>query len=194
MTTLILGLGNVLMGDDGFGPHVVRAFEEQFVAGPGVAVVDLGTPGLDLTPWLADADHVIVVDTIRANDPPGTLRVYEKEDVVRHVPFSRLGPHDPGLKESLLMLDFAGRAPRTVTLIGVVPHRVALDTALSPAVRAAVPPAVEAITDALARFDVVLERRAPAEGEADVYYPWWRDSVASPLSAVESSESGIGRP
>ena len=157
--TFILGLGNVLMGDDGFGPFVVRAFEAQYELGPGVEVIDLGTPGLDLTPWLADADHVIVVDTVRTNDAPGTLHSYEKQDIVRHVPFSRVSPHDPGLKESLLMLAFAGRAPRRLTLIGVVPARVALGTALSRAVRDAVPAVIGAIHTALAQAGIEVSRR-----------------------------------
>ena len=73
--TYVLGLGNVLMGDDGFGPTVVRAFGQRYDAGPEVEVVDLGTPGLDLTPWMSDAWHVVIVDTIKAQLPPGSLRI-----------------------------------------------------------------------------------------------------------------------
>ena len=71
--TNVLGLGNVLMGDDGFGPAVVRAFENAYAVGPDVLVVDVGTPGLDLTPWLADVDRVIIVDTVKSELPPGAL-------------------------------------------------------------------------------------------------------------------------
>ena len=122
-------------------------------------MIDLGTPGLDLTPWFADADHIIVVDTVRANEPPGTLRIYHKDDIVRHVPFARVGPHDPGVKETLLTLEFAGRAPDTVTLIGVVPSRVAMGTVLSDAVASAVPAALTAIIDQLQHLDVPVRRR-----------------------------------
>ena len=69
--TYVLGLGNVLMGDDGFGPAVVRAFEEQYAVASDVTVVDLGTPGLDLSPWLADAEHVVLVDTVRRRSTAG---------------------------------------------------------------------------------------------------------------------------
>src|SRR5690242_13002275 len=95
--TYVLGLGNVLMGDDGFGPEVVRAFQEQYEVCGEVSVVDLGTPGLDLTPWLIDASLVVIVDTIRTNLPPGALRCYEKDDLLQHAPTARVGPHDPGL-------------------------------------------------------------------------------------------------
>jgi hydrogenase maturation protease len=170
--TFILGLGNVLMGDDGFGPAVVRAFEEQYVVDPEVEIVDLGTPGLDLMPWLADARHAIIVDTVRADEPPGTLRLYDKRDLVRHVPFARVGPHDPGVKESVLALEFAGRAPHTVALIGAVPGRVALGTELSPPVRAAVPGAVAAIVAALERLRIHVRPRSNRRVTPDPYCPW----------------------
>jgi len=149
-TTFVLGLGNVLMGDDGFGPAVVHAFEDAYVVvGDHVDVVDLGTPGLDLAPWLADADRVILIDTVKAKLPPGTLRLYDKADLVRATPSIRAGPHDPGVKEALLALEFAGRSPRELTLVGVVPARIEMGLHLSPAVRAAVPKAVAAVVAAL---------------------------------------------
>lgn len=145
----VLGIGNVLMGDDGFGPAVVRAFDAAYRVGPDVNVVDIGTPGLDLVPWLADVDRVVIVDTVKSDLPPGTMRQYDKGDVTRHPPSVRAGPHDPGVKEALLTLEFAGRAPRELTLIGVVPARTGLAVFLSPPVEAAVAPAVAAIVRAL---------------------------------------------
>jgi hydrogenase maturation protease len=150
--TYVLGLGNTLMGDDGLGPAVVREFEETYEFDSGVEVVDLGTPGLDLTPWFADTPHVIIVDTVNAALPPGSIRVFEKEDVMKHAPLARVSPHDPGVKETLATLDFAGRAPDTVTVIGVVPGLVRLSLALSEPVQMAVPNAVQAIVAALERF------------------------------------------
>jgi hydrogenase maturation protease len=145
-TTFILGLGNVLMGDDGFGPYVARLFDAEYEVGAGAEVIDVGTPGLDLTPWLADARNVIIVDTVRASAPPGTLKLYDKAEIVRHAPVSRVGPHDPGVKETLLTLEFAGRAPETVTLVGVVPARGDRhDVERSGA--AAVPTAISAVVD-----------------------------------------------
>ena len=172
--TVVLGLGNVLMGDDGFGPAAVRAFEETYAVGPDVTVVDVGTPGLDLTPWLADVDRVIIVDTVKSGVPPGTLRVFDKTDVLRRPPSVRVGPHDPGVKEALLMLEFAGRAPRELALIGVEPERTEMAVQLSPAVRAALPLAVEAIAALLPRFGEQTTRRAwPAAA-----HPWWARAVA----------------
>ncbi|HMD34871.1 MAG TPA: HyaD/HybD family hydrogenase maturation endopeptidase [Vicinamibacterales bacterium] len=171
--TKVLGLGNVLMGDDGFGPAVVRAFDAMYEAGPDVEVIDLGTPGLDLMPWLADVDSVIIVDTVKSDLPPGSMRFYDKRDLLGHVPSLRTGPHDPGLSETLRTLEFAGRAPQRVALIGVVPERVAMGLELTPVARAAVPCAVEVITAVLRQFGIaVLRRDAPAPP-----VPWWSTSA-----------------
>jgi len=148
----VLGLGNVLMSDDGLGPVAVRAFEAEYVVPADVQVVDLGTPGLDLLPWLADIDRVIIVDTVKSDRPPGSVRLYEKADLLRYPPAARVGPHDPGVKEALQALEFAGRAPRELTLIGVVPASTAIGIELTPPVRAAVATVLVAIEVTLARF------------------------------------------
>lgn len=171
----ILGLGNVLMGDDGFGPAVVRAFDAQYEAGDDVDVVDLGTPGLDLSPWLADVDRIILVDTVKSDAAPGTMRIYSKDDVLRHLPTMRVGPHDPGVKEALLILDFAGRGPREVVLIGVVPERTSMTLELSAAVAAAVPAAIGAIVDALQQFGIAVTRREAAADPPS----WWEQRQPS---------------
>jgi hydrogenase maturation protease len=156
--TFVLGLGNVLMGDDGFGPAAVRAFADTFAVGSDVEVVDLGTPGLDLTPWLADARHVVIVDTVKASLPPGTMRIYDKDDLTRYAPFARTGPHDPGVKECVLTLEFAGRAPDVMTVVGVVPASTEMGLELSPEVAAAIPDAVAAIADALVTHGEAVSR------------------------------------
>jgi hydrogenase maturation protease len=167
--TSVLGLGNVLMSDDGFGFAVIRAFQAEYVVGSDVEVVDLGTPGLDLTPWLADAKQVIIIDTVNTGQAPGTLRVYDKRELMRHVPSARAGPHDPGVKEALLALDFAGRGPSAFALIGIVPARIEMGLDLTPAVRAMLPAAVELLAKTLQLFGArVTRREQPA-----LQHPWW---------------------
>jgi len=69
----VIGLGNVFLGDDGFGPLAVETFRSQFAYGPEVEVLDLGTPGLDLAPYLYDRKLVVIVDAV-AFALPGTTR------------------------------------------------------------------------------------------------------------------------
>jgi hydrogenase maturation protease len=165
----VLGIGNVLMGDDGFGPAAVRAFEAAHDTGADVEVVDVGTPGLDLMPWFCDADALIIVDTVKSDAPPGTIRIYDKPAILEHAPAVRVGPHDPGVKDALHAVEFAGRGPRAVTLVGVVPQHVGMSTDLSQPVRDAIPAAVAAVAHTLVEYGQAVTRRAqPAALSA-----WW---------------------
>jgi hydrogenase maturation protease len=167
--TYVLGLGNVLMGDDGFGPAVARAFDAAYEVDGDVEVVDLGTPGLDLMPWFFDAEQLVIVDTVKSDAAPGTLRVYNKPDILKHLPSVRVGPHDPGVKEALLTLEFAGRGPSDVVLIGAVPKDVGMSTELSAPVANAVPGALALLVDALTHLGHTVRRRSTPDGAR----PWW---------------------
>jgi hydrogenase maturation protease len=169
----ILGIGNVLMGDDGFGPFVVEALSSRYAFREDVTVLDVGTPGLDLAPFLIGADTIIVIDTVRSDGPPGALRLYRRDDILRHRPAERLGPHDPGFKQTLLSIDFAGCAPGEVLLIGVIPERTAPTPRLSQAVRDAVPAALDAVIAELGRLGVVPVEERDVEPTA----PWWERAV-----------------
>jgi hydrogenase maturation protease len=165
----VLGLGNVLMSDDGFGPFVVRVLEAAYECPPDVEFVDAGTPGLDLTPYLLDAEAVIFVDTVTSRGVPGELRIYDRDAILKVPPQTRTGGHDPALKEALLTVAAAGSGPSRVTLVGVIPDWIATGVVLSPRLEAAVEPAVRAVVDALGTLGVRLARREhPA-----VPHIWW---------------------
>jgi hydrogenase maturation protease len=165
----VIGLGNVLMGDDAFGPHVACVLDAGWDCGERVTVLDLGTPGLDLTPFISDVDYLVIVDTVRSEGAPGELRCYRRDQILRHPPGPRLSPHDPGVKEALLFAEFAGAGPREVLLVGVIPASTAQGLSLSPAVRAAVAPALLAVFAELARLGVAPQRR-PGARPPDL---WW---------------------
>jgi len=155
----VLGLGNVLMGDDGFGPFAVRVLEATYETPDGVEFVDVGTPGLDLTPYLLGMEAVIFVDTVKSAGHAGELRIYDRSDILRHPPQTRTGGHDPALKEALLTVDAVGNGPKDVTLVGVIPAWVATGVTLSPPVETAIGPAIAAIGQTLAALGVTLKRR-----------------------------------
>ena len=165
----VLGLGNVLMGDDALGPWVIEALQAGWEFPEGVSVLDVGTPGLDLTPFLADAETVILVDTVKANAPPGTLRVYSRAQLAIRAPSPRVSPHDPGLTEALFALDFVGSGPRDVILVGVVPAATEQGVGLSPAVSGAVDRAAGEVVALLSCLAKAPRRRRGAIPAA----PWW---------------------
>lgn len=168
----VLGLGNVLMGDDAVGPWVVEELQAHWEFPEGVSVLDVGTPGLDLTPYLADADTIVLVDSVRADAPPGSLRVYSGRELLSRPPQPRVSPHDPGLTEALFLLDFGGAAPRDVILVGVVPGRVAKGVGLSAEVRGAVGKAALEVVGRLDRLGLAARRRVAPTATA----PWWESA------------------
>jgi hydrogenase maturation protease len=165
----VLGLGNVLMGDDAAGPWVVEHLRASYDVGPGVSLTDVGTPGLDLVPHIGGARVVVLVDTVKAAGLAGELRLYRKEEILKHPPGPRTSPHDPGVKETLLYLDMAGQGPEEVLLVGIVPGRVEKGLGLTREVAEAVPAAAEAVVAELRRLGIPVERR---EGAASAR-PWW---------------------
>jgi hydrogenase maturation protease len=161
------------MGDDAFGPWVIEELLARCEIPGAVSVVDVGTPGLDLTPYLGGADAVVLVDTVKADGPPGRIHVYEKEQLLRLPAAPRLSPHDPGLAEALLALTLAESAPREAVLVGAVPASVAMGVGLSRPLRRAVAPAAVEVVRRLAALGVTCWPRAD-QAETS---PWWERPV-----------------
>jgi len=169
----VLGMGNVLMGDDGAGPYTIAELAARYRFPDTVTVMDIGTPGLDLAPYLIGVDTLILVDTVRADAPAGSIRTYHKHDLLKHPLPPRLSPHDPALGHCLTTLEMAGCAPRETVLVGIVPGKTELGPGLSAPVRSAVPLAVARVVDELAALHIQLEPRTPV-ASPDI---WWETPV-----------------
>lgn len=178
MRISVLGMGNVLMGDDGAGPHALASFAAQYAVSEEVTILDIGTPGLDLVPHIAGVDTVILLDTVRSDAAPGTIRAYDKSTLLRAKLPPRLSPHDPAVGQCLAMLEIAGCGPREVLLIGIVPETASFGPGLTPAVQGAIPAVVGHIVTALRARGVPVERR-PCPEVPDL---WWEVPVATCLS------------
>lgn len=165
----VLGMGNVLMGDDALGPHVARLLESRYLVPDGVEIEDVGTPGLDLAPYLDGARAVIVVDTVLADGSAGTIRTYRRDELLASPLPDRTSPHQPGLRESLMAAELTSGMPDDVILVGVVPHDTEARTGLSPALRDALDDVVHTVVTELEALGVALEPREPP-GRLDL---WW---------------------
>jgi hydrogenase maturation protease len=171
----VYGLGNILMGDDALGPYVAEVLAATYTMPPEVTVADLGTPGLDLAPYLAGVDALVLVDTVRATGAPGDIREYRLPDILRHPPQPRLSPHDPGVKESLLLASALGQGPSDVLLIGVIPQGTATGIGLSRPVWQAVPIVVALVIAELHRLGLAVGVRERFE----VPHIWWEQPAAA---------------
>jgi hydrogenase maturation protease len=166
----VLGIGNVLLGDDGVGPALVHLVESEYELPPQVVFEDLGTPGLELLAHVAGYEAVIFVDAVADEGAPGTVRIYDRRAITAASPALRVGPHDPALGDTILALEFAGEGPRDVVLVGVIAKSTDSGVSLSPEVRAALPAAVDAVLAELHRLGAEPKRRTESLSRQ---MPWW---------------------
>ena len=135
---LVLGLGNVLCGDDGLGVAAVARLAERFEIAPEVRLADGGTLGLALLGLFDGIDEVLLVDAILADAAPGALVALDGDEVAPAAR-SRLSVHQVGVADLLDALDLLGARPRRLALVGLVPERIELGMERSPAVERALP-------------------------------------------------------
>ena len=148
---VILGVGNVLMSDEGVGVHTVTALEHGWDFPEGVRCVDGGTSTNELLGDLEDLDHLIVIDAVAAGLEPGGMVRLEGAAVPAAFT-TKLSPHQVGIADLLATLTFMGRAPKHVLLLGVEPKRLTLDLELSSTVAARVPQLCAQVVEELGRL------------------------------------------
>lgn len=150
MKTLVLGLGNRLMTDDGFGPCAIDALAAAEAGNSGVTLLDGGTLGLDLLPALAEADRLIVIDALDSGGRPGEIVRLEGEEVPRAFA-TKLSIHQAGLKDLLAVAELTGDLPAEVVVWGAQPASLELGLELTPALAAVVPEVTDLVMRELAR-------------------------------------------
>ncbi len=132
MKTLILGVGNLLLSDEGFGVHFVRHLQAHYRFPDEVELFDAGTLGLMVTHKLEEAERVYIVDALAAPGEPGEFRRYAKDDfLLKRIPV-KLSPHQVGVQEMLLVSELRGCCPQEVHLLGVIPASLSPGAELSP--------------------------------------------------------------
>ncbi|MFO0600303.1 MAG: HyaD/HybD family hydrogenase maturation endopeptidase [Myxococcaceae bacterium] len=155
---VVLGVGNVLMSDEGVGVHTVNELEKRFEFPENVRCVDGGTSTQELMGDLENLDHLIVIDAVRSGAAPATVLRLEGAAVPAAFT-TKLSPHQVGISDLLATLTLLGREPKNVVLLGVEPAVLSLDLNLSPTVAARVPELLTKVLDELARCGVRLRGR-----------------------------------
>jgi hydrogenase maturation protease len=155
---LVLGLGNVLLEDDGVGGAAVSLLRERFHVPRGAQVLDGGTLGLSLLPYLQAADAVILVDAIRAAAAPGTVVRLDGDDVAPAVA-TRLSPHQVGVADLLEGARWLDGYPAHLVLLGLVPSSMELAVGLSAQVHASLPALVDRVVQEAEALGFVFEPR-----------------------------------
>ncbi len=184
---LLLGIGNLLWADEGFGVRCVEAMAAHYRFGPSVTLLDGGTQGIYLVDQVRAAEVLVVFDAVDYGLPPGTLKRVEGDEVPQFLGAKKMSLHQTGFQEVLALADLLGNAPRHLLLIGVQP--VELDDfggSLRPEVKAAVGPAIDLALAYLAAHGVrPLEETALAAGVCAAV-----DAVAAKVAGIAKDPAG----
>jgi hydrogenase maturation protease len=158
MNILLLGIGNVLWADEGFGVRVIERLQKSYRFPDNVKVMDGGTQGVYLVEHVQAADVLIVFDAVDYGLPPATLKQIENDDVPNFLGAKKMSLHQTGFQEVLAMAQMLGGYPQHLLLIGVQPEE--LDDyggSLRPTVKAQIQPAIDAALTFLKGFDISVE-------------------------------------
>ncbi len=182
---LVLGIGNLLWADEGFGVRCVEALNAGWTFADNVTVMDGGTQGLYLLPYVQEADCLLVFDAVDYGDAPGTMREVIGDQVPRFMGAKKMSLHQTGFQEVLMAAELTNKLPQELVLIGVQPEELEdYGGSLRDVVKAQMVPALnlaldwlerwgaagrlrdgaaEAITDAALAIELYEGERPPAE-------------------------------
>ncbi len=149
---LVLGVGNILLGDEGVGVRTIEALQAGYDLPDSVQALDGGTAGMDLMDLIAGRTHVIVVDAVRLSADPGTTIVLRGEEVPQFFR-AKISPHQLGISDVLAALTLLDLSPDNLTLIGIVPQSLELGLELSPLLASKVDVLLDLIVVELARLE-----------------------------------------
>ncbi len=161
--TLVLGIGNLLWADEGFGVRCVESLNARYRFPERVRVMDGGTQGIFLLPWVRSASALLLLDAIDFGLPPATLKLIRGGDVPRFMGAKKVSMHQAGFQEVLSAAELSGELPRELALIGVQPG--VLDDyggSLTADVKAQIAPAVATACQVLREWGIEPTERAAA--------------------------------
>jgi hydrogenase maturation protease len=161
MRIVILGIGNIILTDEGLGVRTVERIQDDYVLPEGVVCIDGGTSGMELIEDLSDLDLLVILDVIKAGALERQLIRIAGSDIPVFFR-KKLSPHQIALPDVLASLELLGTAPKDIVVLGVEPTSLELGTELTPSVAACIPMLVDAVVDELHEHGVELVARERA--------------------------------
>ncbi len=152
----ILGIGNVLLEDEGFGVHFVRWISERYSATEEVRIIDGGTLGYALLDIISSCRNLIVIDVLKVDDAPGSLYRFDKQEMEIHLP-PPTSAHEVTFSDVLFKVELMDESPEVVFLC-IVPAKYGdMDMEMTPLMREKFPAMEELLLAELSRLNVKLE-------------------------------------
>ena len=157
---LILGIGNILWSDEGFGVRAVEFLHRQYQFDDNVQLMDGGTQGVYLVHHVQEADILVVFDAVDYGLTPGTIRLVEGDDVPKFLGAKKMSLHQTGFQEVLALAEMLGKYPQHLLLVGVQPEQLEdYGGSLTSVVQQQIEPAISHALEWLQQFDIKVTAR-----------------------------------
>ncbi len=146
-TFLVLGIGNILLADEGVGIHTLTYLEKHYQLPALVKLLDGGTLSFTLSQDLASADQLVVVDAAHMGEAPGVVHTYVDDEFDVFIGKAKLSAHEVGLADLIDITHLTENMPKHRALVGIQPQEMGWGEQPTPVVEAALPTAAQAIVD-----------------------------------------------
>jgi hydrogenase maturation protease len=156
----VLGIGNILLTDEGFGVRVIEKLYETYEFPDNVSIVDGGVLGINLLGVIAEAQHLIVVDAVKNKQPPGTFYRLEKDQLPERI-LLKNSLHQTDFLETLTLCQAIDKVPQTTVVLGVEPEDIITHSVeMTPVVAARVDDMMDHVIEELSRLGVTCRKRS----------------------------------
>lgn len=159
---LVMGVGSILMTDEGIGIRAVEELQKRYRFPENVELLDGGTSGIELLSYISGRDYLIIIDAIKSGSPPGTVLKVEGEDVPAQFRM-RISPHQLGISDLLAAATLTDEMPKQLVLFGIEPKDIVFGIGLSREVKAGLNHLIEVVVEDLRRIGCAVEKRPQDE-------------------------------
>ncbi len=158
LNVLLLGVGNILLSDEGLGIKILEELENRYDLPEEVELMDGGTAGLEILPYIESRSHLFLLDAVRSEEKPGTIVIKDLDDPPAFFR-QKISPHQIGLTELFAVASMQEVLPPSIKLFGIVPKDLSTGLELSPEVAAAVKSISEQIVNNLVGLGLSIPER-----------------------------------
>jgi len=158
LAVTIIGIGNILLQDEGVGVHALNRLMEGYELPDSVNLIDGGTMGLDLLPFVEGSERILFIDAVDFRKEPGSIGIIEDEELPAIVK-TKVSPHQIGLSDLLSVLKLLEKGPKSVAVIGIQPERIQTGTELSDTIRGRIDDLLNAIIEKLRQWGIEVKEK-----------------------------------
>lgn len=161
----VLGIGNIILRDEGFGVRAMEYLDKHFRFPPEVQLLDGGTLGSELLHFVTGTEHLLILDAVAGDAPPGTVYRFEDDAVMAHFQ-EKMSSHEIGIQDVLAWLTVTDRPIPNVVVLGMQPYELTAGMTLSPEMEAALPSFAQRAVEELIRWGMVPTVRAASDRQS----------------------------